>query len=260
MKKMSSDRVELLRKNLLVLGITIGLFGLIYLLFIIIPSYFYIQLEDSLDIFRDTVTIDPDTAATMIDEICTNLMIYNVSFSVSILLVGTSLSVISFYAGKILEMFDWKTSKKIFYLIGFLLLGVSTLLAILNLVLYFTLAYEMRQYLLEYVASGTEPSLPKKSLLYLLVSYLVQANYFFIGIVMVIIFTTLDAFSGQIGLFKMAKNSFKFLSIGAFVYIIEMFIGVPISIIIIPVGALLTSRNLRKIEKVIGKYQKKKKQ
>lgn len=255
---MNKSRIELLIRNIRYLSFIVKTLSIVYLLFIFVPSYYYILFEDSLNVFYENVSTNPENAISMIDQICKNLMYYTIAFSISILMMSITIFLITYYSGKILEIFGWKTSKKIFHLIGFTLLAISTTLAILNLALYPTISSDIQMYLLEYATSGEEPSLPQKSLLYVIVSGLVQVNYFLIGVSMIILFTTLDAFSGQIGLFKQAKIGFKFLSIGALIYIIEMFVGMPISIIIIPIAALITSKKLRKIQSKIEKYRRKK--
>lgn len=256
--------MELKKSGLIILsedirkqGIAIGFFGLAFFLYGLLPLYLYIALEGMLENFYDVVESNPEVARGMIDTIIRYLILYNVSLIFSIAIISILIFAICCFSSKILSAFKWDTLSRIVRIMGFGLMALSVILILLNTWLTIRMKISMMEYLTAYTY-GENYEL-KRTLLQSAVSFMFMLVYIAIGVVLFIIFMAMDTFSGNIGLFKNVKPCFKVLTIGAILYIIEMFVMIPLSIIVIPAASFFASRRLKKLSFTIKKYKTTKK-
>ena len=250
---MEKSRLIILSEDIKKQGIAIGFFGLAFFLYVLLPLYLYIALEGILENFYNVVESDPEAAERMIGTIIKYLYLYNVSLMLTIGIISILLLAICWFSSKILSAFKWDISSRIIRITGFVLVVLSVVLIVLNSLLTVKMKNAMMEYLIAY-AHGENYEL-KRTLLQSVVSFMFMLTYIAIGVALFIVFIAMDTFSGNIGLFKNIKPCFKALTIGTILYIIEMFIMIPLSIIVIPAASFFTSRRLRKLSLTIKKYK-----
>ena len=151
------SRVERLRNDLKILSISIGFLGIVYFFFIVAPIFSYIILENSLDVFYNTVDSDPEKAQAMVDQIIKNLVCYTISVLASISLLVLTILIISRHSRRILKLFDMEQSCKLLKILEICILIITIILIVLDSLLTISTIGAFRNYLLE-LAQGEHQS------------------------------------------------------------------------------------------------------
>ncbi len=236
------------------LSIHLGMFAVIFVAYITVPLTCYILLEEAFSELQDLASENPDAALGYVDVVLSRYILYGVM--VSVFLIATSLSIlmIARRSQGVLGLFGWDLSARIMWLIAFIQAIFCLFSAVLNLMYVFVSVGQLREYLFGLI-NGSPPPV-RESLLYSAVRVMMIVCYMAMGVGMGTVFIIMDIFAGQVGVFRRAKIGFKILSIGAMIYLLEFFFRIPLSIFIMPTGALITFRRLRWVALKVRSYAK----